>query len=128
MFLLEELIAKTCFEQLINNNEFAINLDEIVVLFDDKSFQEFDSWRNLIHELCVRSYSKIYFKKADNPTFTLEQLNTDSKDNLEQFLSEIDIGYEPQYFSYQLYNLDNFARKLFDITYDKGFIEYQNLS
>ena len=62
MFLLEELIAKTCFEQLINNNEFSINLNEIVVLFDDKSFQEFDSWQNLIHELCVRSFSKIYFK------------------------------------------------------------------
>lgn len=128
MFLLEELIAKTCFEQLINNNEFAINLDEIVVLFDDKSFQEFDSWQKLIHDLCVRKFSKIYFKKSDNPTFTLEQLGSELKDNWEQFLSEIDIGYEPEYFSYQLYNLDNFARKLFDITYDKGFIEYQNLS
>ena len=63
MFLLEELIAKTCFEQLINNNEFSINLNEIVVLFDDKSFQEFDSWQNLIHELCVVKCSlKCYFK------------------------------------------------------------------
>ena len=43
MFLLEELIAKTCFEQLINNNEFSINLDEIVVLFMISHF------KNLIH-------------------------------------------------------------------------------
>ena len=79
---------------------------------------------NFVSEASV----KFILKKLIIQTFTLEQLNTDSKDNLEQFLSEIDIGYEPQYFSYQLYNLDNFARKLFDITYDKGFIEYQNLS